>query len=266
MSNIAFFLSIPTLCGFTGSGTLIDNGGGTDQTKDSAAHPNTIHLIFFNCNSNQVNDMKNSPALLLIDIQNDYFPGGRMELAGADEAARQAAAVLQCCRDKQLPIVHIAHEAIQPGATFFLPGTEGRKIHPLVQPRDGEMVVTKNFPNSFKNTPLLEILQQLKVRRLIIVGMMTHMCVDATARAAKDLGFHCTLVHDATATRDLVFAGNQVPASQVRTAFTAALSAICDATLSADEIIRKPGGEGQENTESDSPRRQTGRDRSGSHA
>ncbi|KJR97259.1 MAG: isochorismatase [Desulfobulbaceae bacterium BRH_c16a] len=186
--------------------------------------------------------MKYSPALLLIDIQNDYFPGGKMELAGAEEAARQAGAVLQCCREKRLPIVHIAHEAVQAGAGFFLPGTHGRKIHQLVLPDREETVIIKNFPNSFLNTPLLTELRSREVCQLIIVGMMTHMCVDATTRAAKDLGFHCILIHDATATKDLAFAGKSIAAAQVRTAFTAALSAICDETLSADEVIGKLKG------------------------
>ena len=175
-------------------------------------------------------------ALLLIDIQNDYFPGGKMELAGAEAAASQAAKLLQCWRDRQLPVVHVAHESARPGAGFFLPGTAGQKIHPLVWPRPEEPVITKNFPNSFLNTPLLEVLRAQEVHRLVIAGMMTHMCVDATVRAAKDLGFHCTLIHDATATKDLTFAGMKAQAAQVQTAFIAALSAICDAVFAADEI------------------------------
>lgn len=174
--------------------------------------------------------------LLLIDIQNDYFPGGKMELAGAETAASQAAKLLQYWRDRQLPVVHVAHESVRPGAGFFLPGTAGQEIHPLVLPRPGETVITKNFPNSFLKTPLLEVLRARKVHRLVIAGMMTHMCVDATVRAAKDLGFHCTLVHDATATRDIAFAGNTSPAAQVQTAFIAALSAICDGVFAAEEI------------------------------
>lgn len=176
-------------------------------------------------------------ALLLIDIQNDYFPGGKMELDGAETAARQAAKLLQCWRDRLLPVVHIAHEAVRPGAGFFLPGTAGQKIHPLVLPRPEEKVITKNFPNSFLKTPLLEMLRALEVHRLVIAGMMTHMCVDATVRAAKDLGFHCTLVHDATATRDLAFAGSTTPAAQVQTALIAALSAVCDGVLATEEIV-----------------------------
>jgi nicotinamidase-related amidase len=99
------------------------------------------------------------------------------------------------------------------------------------------MVVTKHFPNSFLKTPLLDRLRQLEVTHLVIAGMMTHMCVDATVRAATDLGFACTLVHDATATRDLSFAGKQVPAVQVQAAFTAALASLCEAVKSADEVV-----------------------------
>ncbi len=182
--------------------------------------------------------MKNPPALLLIDIQNDYFPCGNMELAGAAEAAKRAALVLQCFRAKRLPVVHITHEAVQQGATFFLPDSEGRKIYPLVAPIDGESLITKNFSNSFLHTSLLEILRQQQVTHLVVVGMMTHMCVDATVRAAKDLGFACTLIHDATATRELTFVGKRVPAGQVQTAFIAALGTICNAVKSSDEIVQ----------------------------
>lgn len=181
--------------------------------------------------------MTNRLALVLIDLQNDYFPDGKMELTGALKAAQNASKILHFFRANQLPIVHIAHESVQKGATFFLPGTEGRKIHPLVFPRQDETVITKNYPNSFLKTSLLETLQQQEADHLIIVGMMTHMCVDSTTRAAKDLGFACTLVHDATATRDLAFAGTTVPAGQVQAAFVAALTNICDAVKDTATMV-----------------------------
>ena len=181
--------------------------------------------------------MQKTTALLLIDLQNDYFPGGSMELVGAGEAGRRSAAVLQGFRARHMPVMHIAHESVRQGATFFLPGTAGQRINDLVQPGEEEMVVTKHFPNSFLKTPLLDRLRQLEVTHLVIAGMMTHMCVDATVRAATDLGFACTLVHDATATRDLSFAGKQVPAVQVQAAFTAALASLCEAVKSADEVV-----------------------------
>ena len=182
--------------------------------------------------------MNNSTALLVIDIQNDYFPGGRMELSGALQAALQAATVLRAFRGGRLPVIHIAHESVREGAKFFLPGTQGQRIHDLVLPLEGETVVIKNHPNSFLQTQLSDVLQELGITHLVIAGMMTHMCIDATARAAKDLGFSCTLVHDATATRDLSFMGEQVPAVQVQAAFTAALANICDAVKDAADVVQ----------------------------
>jgi nicotinamidase-related amidase len=181
--------------------------------------------------------LKTNQALLLIDIQNDYFPGGRMELTGAEEAAGKAAAILSRFRESNLPVIHVAHESLREGATFFLPGTAGQKIHAFVQPLPEEKVIVKNFPNSFVNTPLQETLRKLEITHIILCGMMTHMCVDATARAAKDLGFTVTLVHDATATRDLTFAKAHVAASHVQTAFSAALSVVCDAVTDTDRIL-----------------------------
>lgn len=166
------------------------------------------------------------PALIIIDIQNDYFPGGKMELEGSPEASLQAAALLEAFRTKGLPRVHIQHVSNRPGASFFLPGTEGVDIHASVAPRAGETVLQKHFPNSFRGTPLLEHLRALDADHLVIAGMMTHMCVDATTRAAFDLGFSCSLAHDACATRALVFGEQRVPAAQVHAAFAAALSGL----------------------------------------
>jgi len=164
------------------------------------------------------------PALIIIDIQNDYFPGGKMELEGSPEASLQAAKLLEVFRARTLPLVHVQHVSNRPGAGFFLPDTEGVNIHASVAPRPGETVVQKNFPNSFRGTPLLEHLRGLGVDHLVIAGMMTHMCVDATTRAAFDLGFSCSLAHDACATRAIAFGEQRVPAAQVHAAFLAALN------------------------------------------
>jgi len=180
------------------------------------------------------------PALIIIDIQNDYFPGGRMELEGSPAASLEAAKLLQTFRAKRLQLVHIQHVSNRPGASFFLPGTEGVNIHANVAPRAGETVIQKNFPNSFRGTALLEHLRGLGADQLVIAGMMTHMCVDATTRAAFDLGFACSLAHDACATRALAFGEQRVPAAQVHAAFVAALAGLYakvqDAAAIAAEI------------------------------
>lgn len=175
--------------------------------------------------------------LLIIDIQNDYFPGGRMPLVGSPEAAEQARRLLDHFRQADLPRIHIQHIANRPGATFFLPGTPGAEIHPSMQPQAGEAVIVKHFPNSFRETDLLEQLRSLGATRLVISGMMTHMCVDAGTRAAADLGFECLLAADACATRDLTFGPEKVAARDVHHAFLAALNGSYARVRGTTEIL-----------------------------
>lgn len=176
-------------------------------------------------------------ALLLIDLQNDYFPGGKMELEGSPEASLRAREILAFFREKGLPLVHIQHLAVRPGAPFFLPDTEGVRIHQNVEPLPGEVVVQKNFPNSFRNTILLDHLREKQVKKLVVCGMMTHMCVDATVRAAFDHGLEVTVIHDACATRALTFGDQPIPAAQVHGAFLAALAFIYAKVVSAAEFL-----------------------------
>ena len=176
-------------------------------------------------------------ALLIIDVQNDYFPGGKMELAGSVEAAEKISDVLAGFRASNLPIIHIQHESVQQDATFFLPGTPGQQIHPEVQPLPDEKLVIKNFPNSFLHTDLLQFLHENHIHELIITGMMTFMCVDATTRAAIDQGFVCTLVHDCTASPAAEFGGISCSGEEVRAVLTRALSYICKEVVSAAEIL-----------------------------
>lgn len=176
-------------------------------------------------------------ALLLIDIQNDYFPGGKMELEGSLEASLRAGEILAFFREKALPIVHIQHVAARPGATFFLPDTEGVKIHSNVAPLPGEVVFQKNYPNGFRDTPLLDHLRKEGVDHVVVCGMMTHMCVDATVRAAFDYSQQVTVVHDACATRALTFGEQSIPAAQVHGAFLAALGFIYAKVISAADLL-----------------------------
>jgi nicotinamidase-related amidase len=176
-------------------------------------------------------------ALIIVDIQSDYFPAGKMPLVGPIEASQRAACLLDWFRQARQPIVHIQHIAVRPGATFFLPGTPGADFHPNVQPLPGEPIVQKNFPNSFRDTPLLDVLRERQVNRLIICGMQTNMCVDAITRAAADFGFECLVAADACAARDLAFDGVTVPAAQVHHAFLAALNGSYAKVLKVDQVL-----------------------------
>jgi nicotinamidase-related amidase len=177
-------------------------------------------------------------ALLIIDIQNDYFPGGRMELVNPLVAARNAYELLQCFREHELYHVHIQHVATKPGATFFLPGDGGADIHDSAAHFEGEPLVIKHHPNSFRETQLDEMLKANGIERVIITGMMTHMCVDATARAAADLGYKTIVVEDACATRDLKYGDTVIPADHVHKAFLAALRSYGD-VMPANQVMAR---------------------------
>ncbi len=166
-----------------------------------------------------------SQALLIVDIQNDYFDGGSMQLVEMEQAADKAADVLSQFRENNLQVFHVQHLSVRPGSTFFVPGTGGVEINERVAPGDGELLIQKNFPNSFRETELLDHLRAGNVDGLTIVGAMSHMCIDATTRAAFDFGFNCTVLQDACATRDLEFQGEKVLAGDVHASFMAALSA-----------------------------------------
>ena len=181
-------------------------------------------------------------ALLLIDIQNDYFPGGKMELEGALQAGARAGELLQCFREHGGQHIHIQHESRRPGATFFIPGTDGIRIHDLVAHFEEEPIVHKTFPNSFRETNLLEMLREWGTERLVICGMMTHMCVDATVRAAADLGFQVIIVEDACATRALTYGETTVPAAHVQAAFLAALKSY-GTLMTTEEVISRLAAE-----------------------
>ena len=181
--------------------------------------------------------MASHRALLIVDIQRDYFPGGAYPLVEPEGAAEAARRVLDSFRDAGDPVIHMKHVWDAPDASFMRPGTEGIEIHPTVQPAGGELVLEKTSPNSFVGTPLEEELRQRDPDQLVVAGMMSSMCVDATVRAAADLGFAPTVVHDACAAPDLRFNGVDVPGAAVHAAFMAALADGYAEVTSAAELL-----------------------------
>lgn len=178
-------------------------------------------------------------AVLVVDLQNEYLPSGKLPLAGIDSALKNAARVIADARSNAIPVIHIRHEFVTPGTPFFVPGTDGVKIHPTVAPTEGELVITKNYPNSFLQTDLKQTLDEKGVEEVTVVGAMSHMCIDATARAASDFGYKTTVIHDACATRDLEFGGQVVPAAQVHTALMSALEFGYAKVIKTDEYLTK---------------------------
>ncbi len=200
---------------------------GTPRVRDwTPARPMRTTAMELTNSENNLREATMRTALLIIDIQNDYFPGGAMELDGSEAAGAKAGELLAALRDRQTPVFHIQHISPQEGATFFLPDTKGADIHDCVKPLADEITAVKHFPNSFRDTGLLDMLEKAKVEHLVVCGMMTLMCVDATVRAAFDLGFSVTVVADACAARALEFDGRTVAAADVHAAFLAALGMV----------------------------------------
>ncbi|WP_326983397.1 cysteine hydrolase family protein [Chryseobacterium sp. MYb264] len=185
-----------------------------------------VLLISFFQNVHAQNANIDNSALLIIDVQNDYFPGGKMTLVNATEAGVKTQELLKIYRAKGRPVIHIKHIATNAGATFFLPNTPGAEINELVTPKADEKVIVKHYPNSFRETDLLQYLKSIGVKNLVITGMMTDVCVVSTTRAAFDFGFGNTVISDATATRDRNLNGKTIPAANVQKSYLAGLNAL----------------------------------------
>jgi nicotinamidase-related amidase len=143
-------------------------------------------------------------ALLIVDIQNFYFPGDGPGLVNVIPASLNAREILQLFREKKQLVVHVKHKAVK-----------GGEIHKNVEPIAGEKVITKVEVNSFLNTDLLEYLKKNEVTRLVIIGMQTHLCLEAATRAGHDFGFECVVVGDACATKDVKYGDHTVKAEDV---------------------------------------------------
>ena len=150
-----------------------------------------------------------------------------------------AAELLGLFRKLKLPVFFIQHIATGENASFFLPDTPGVEIHPSLQPAPDEVLIRKHYPNSFRETPLQTALEDASVIKLVICGAMSHMCIDATTRAAADLNFECIVVADACATRDLQFGSETIPAGQVHGAFMAALGAAYARITTFEELSKE---------------------------
>ena len=178
-------------------------------------------------------------AIVVVDLQNEYLPTGKLPLVGLESALTNAAHIISSARAKGELLIHVRHEVAAPDAPVFVPGSDGVLIIPAVAPIAGEPVVLKNHPNSFRDTGLKQMLDEQGVTELVVMGAMSHMCVEATTRAAADFGYPVTVVHDACATMDLAFGAEVVPAAQVHATAMASLAfAYGTVTSTADHLAQ----------------------------
>ena len=194
--------------------------------KKTAGIFSTLILLIIPFSYSTPEKENNATALLLIDIQNFYFPGGRRPLENPEQASLNSRKILKSFRERGKLVVHIRHNA-----------KSGAEIHKNVAPIKGEKIISKNHVNSFKDTDLLEYLRSHKINRLVICGMMTHMCVEAAVRAASDLGFDCILIGDACDTRDLKYGNRVIGAKDVHDSTLSSLDGYYAKIMSTEEYL-----------------------------
>ena len=159
--------------------------------------------------------------LVVVELQNEYLPTGKLPLTGVDTIVENAIRVISHARNTGFPVFHVRHESAE-SAPIFAKGSAGAEIQPDVAPQGSESVIVKKHINAFRETDLKQQLEAANVDEIVVIGAMSHMCIDAVVRAAVDMGYTVTVLHDACTTLDLTFRGVAVPAAHVHAALMAA--------------------------------------------
>lgn len=175
-------------------------------------------------------------ALIVIDLQNDYFPKGKMELKNINKSLNATNKLIKFARKENYKIYFVQHLSTRKEASFFIPNTKGVELYKDLDIKD-DMIIKKNYPNSFRDTILKSELDKENIRDLIICGAMTHMCIDTTVRAGFDLGYNIVLASDACATKDLDYDNTTIDSKDVHLSFMAALKNIFCEVKDTKQII-----------------------------
>ena len=187
----------------------------------------TITLIIMTMSfSFAQNDTDKNTALIIVDVQEFYFPDGFSPLVNPEAASSKAGEVLEDFRKSGRLVVHVKHAT-----------KKDSLIHPDVAPQGNEKIITKHYANSYRETELLEILEANNIEQVVVIGMMTHMCVEATARASADFGFNVIVLDDACATKDIVYGNDTVPAAQVHTTTLGSIDRYYGKVMKVDEFV-----------------------------
>lgn len=166
--------------------------------------------------------LRGRTAVIVIDAQEEYR-SGRLPLEGIEDAIAAGIRTLDMARAAGISVIHVFHR----GAGDGLFGTKSPFFQPIrgFEPKAGESVIYKGLPNSFAATDLDSTLKCQGVDTLVVLGFMTHVCVESTVRAALDLGYQVRVVAEATATRPLpsMLGSHDIPAAALQDASLAAL-------------------------------------------
>jgi nicotinamidase-related amidase len=142
--------------------------------------------------------MKKSEALIVIDVQNGMFSDPDNPVFRGDHLISVIKRLIRYFRNQKIPIIYIQHNGAS--GSPLEKSSDGWKIRQEIKPKNSDIVIQKNTPNSFLDTDLKSILNELKAQDLIICGLQSELCIDTTCRQAKAFGYNVTLVKDAHST------------------------------------------------------------------
>lgn len=177
-------------------------------------------------------------ALLVIDVQNEYF-SGLLPVTYPEGHLANILRVMDAAAARDIPVVVVQHTFPQPDKPFFKSGTPEWELHPEVQKRLHDLLIEKNLPGTFTGTELESWLRRQDIDTVVISGYMTHMCCDTTARQAVHRGFTVEFLSDATGTLALDNSAGQVSAEELQRSILCAQQMLLSEVISTDAWCRR---------------------------
>jgi len=162
-------------------------------------------------------EKREQEAVLVIDVQNEYFTG-RLPVTHPKGSLNNILSVMDAAQDRHIPVAVIRHSSTAPDAPAFRPGTDGWELLDEIKCRPYDILIEKTLPGSFTGTTLGSWLEGHRITKVTIVGYMTQMCCDTTARQAFHRGYAVQFISDATGTLDITNAAGTVTAEELHRA------------------------------------------------
>lgn len=140
-------------------------------------------------------------ALIVIDVQNEYFEGGAMPVTYPANSFDNIKKAITSAKAHQIPVVYVKH-LCPPEADCFRPDSFGQELHADLIALGADHILTKKMVSAFPETDLQDYLSSKEIDTVTIAGFMTQMCCDTTARYAAHMGYHVNFLSDGTGTLD----------------------------------------------------------------
>jgi nicotinamidase-related amidase len=177
-------------------------------------------------------------ALLVIDVQNEYFPGGLLPVSYPQGSMENILNVIETAQLNGVMVIVIQHTAPQPGSKTFVKDSWGWTLHDSIKNNGYDYLIEKNLPGSFTGTNLEDILKENGIDTVAISGYMTQMCCDTTARQAFHLGYSVEFLSDATGTLDISNYAGKVTAEELHRSILVTQAMRFSKVLSTDDWIK----------------------------